>query len=40
MRSAQITRTTHETAIAVSLNLDGTGISTCHTGIGLFDHMH
>ena len=39
MRSAQITRTTHETAIAVSLSLDGTGISNCHTGIGFFDHM-
>lgn len=39
MRSAQITRTTHETAIAVSLSLDGTGTSNCHTGIGFFDHM-
>jgi imidazoleglycerol-phosphate dehydratase len=39
MRSAQITRTTNETAIAVSLNLDGTGIANCQTGIGFFDHM-
>jgi len=39
MRSAQISRTTGETAIEASVNLDGTGVSDISTGIGFLDHM-
>ena len=39
MRSAQIKRTTAETAIELSLNLDGTGAGKIATGIGFMDHM-
>ncbi len=39
MRRAEITRKTNETAISVSVNLDGTGRATSQTGIGFFDHM-
>jgi len=39
MRSATIARKTNETAIAVTINLDGTGAHTMRTGIGFFDHM-
>jgi len=39
MRTASIRRKTHETDIAVDLNLDGTGIYRISTGIGFLDHM-
>jgi len=39
MRHAEITRNTLETQITVRLNLDGTGVSKLHTGIGFLDHM-
>ena len=39
MRSAEISRKTRETDIALQLNLDGTGKTDIHTGIGFFDHM-
>ena len=38
-RVSNITRNTNETKIQLSLNLDGTGISSVATGIGFFDHM-
>ena len=38
-RTAEIKRETRETAISVSLDLDGTGASDLETGIGFFDHM-
>ena len=38
-RQAKIARSTKETRIAVSLNLDGKGKSSVKTGIPFFDHM-
>ena len=39
MRTALIQRTTNETCISLELNLDGTGKSEIHTGVGFLDHM-
>ena len=39
MRKAEITRTTNETEISVSVTLEGTGQHHMATGVGFFDHM-
>ncbi|MDE3240489.1 MAG: imidazoleglycerol-phosphate dehydratase HisB [Paracoccaceae bacterium] len=39
MRKADITRSTSETEISLSIDLDGTGRYDIQTGVGFFDHM-
>jgi imidazoleglycerol-phosphate dehydratase len=39
MRTATITRKTNETAIEITVTLDGTGRHDNRTGVGFFDHM-
>ena len=39
MRRASLSRKTAETAITVSLDLDGSGAYKNRTGVGVFDHM-
>lgn len=39
MRTATINRTTKETAVSVSLDLDGTGRSSIETPVGFLSHM-
>lgn len=39
MRKSEITRKTAETDITLTLDLDGTGKSEIHSGVGFLDHM-
>ncbi len=39
MRTATLTRTTRETDISLSLNLDGKGVADVKSGCGFLDHM-
>jgi imidazoleglycerol-phosphate dehydratase len=38
-RTAEISRTTRETDVSLSLTLDGSGVGTRNTGVGFLDHM-
>lgn len=39
MRAGEVARSTNETKISVSINLDGDGKADVATGVGFFDHM-
>jgi imidazoleglycerol-phosphate dehydratase len=39
MRQARVERTTRETSIVLSLNVDGSGRAEIDTGVGFLDHM-
>lgn len=39
MRKAEVSRTTAETKLSVTIDLDGTGRHDNRTGVGFFDHM-
>ena len=39
MRQASVERKTKETSVAVTINLDGTGVYDVETGIGFLDHL-
>lgn len=38
-RQARIERTTRETTVKISLDLDGSGVADVETGVGFFDHL-
>jgi imidazoleglycerol-phosphate dehydratase len=38
-RTATVDRTTKESSVAVTLDLDGTGVHDVSTGVGFYDHM-
>jgi len=38
-RTGRVSRKTNETSVAITVNLDGTGVSKITTGVGFFDHM-
>jgi len=38
-RSAEISRSTNETQVELSLSLDGSGQGSRHSGVGFFDHL-
>ena len=38
-RRATVSRTTRETSVEVTLNLDGSGEASVETGVGMYDHL-
>lgn len=38
-RTATVSRTTKETSVEITLDLDGSGVSTIETGVGFYDHL-